>query len=642
MPSFFSNELLTKIRNRKGWAQENILYDDSLFGDVFTSANISRIENMRQVPMPESTKSLLGVMKLPAQNLFVPYFENQTPNMLQQRDQLLFCLLHAAEHPHICQQALTIADEMESTGKFTQEMPINRQFILHCKTALWEIAGQDPAQTMKFIKDAIALTYPEYDENTFRGDMLIFNEADLLLTKAKIYKRGGDLPAAIRLLERMANGLNRLPQDDREKEQIFAPVLLTLAQCCMQNGDYQSVLMICNAGHETSLKRNKGFYLPDFAHHKAICLAHLGQKCDAVPLARQAYFGYTIQRRNAKAADFFSFAKNELNIPIQTYGAEALQLPLPQPNFVHAGYRVYETFGQLLDQFRIDAGLSMDQLCEGICAKSTLDNIINGRQYGSPYVLEALMQRLGRDVDKYINTFIGKTDFENKQKRDAANALLASHKYSEAEKLLQELENEKHFTKYVGRQFLELGRARIYGSHSGDSEEYRKMLEDVVCMTNKKFDLRNVNTTRLTYHEIIAVNRIANSLCNIGEMQRGMRLQEALIDSMDIYYGDGAAKMRMYTTVLYNYTKNLGLEERYKEAFPLIDKGEDFTLLYGQFKPLPGFAASRAYCLFETGEKEKSLTYHALSYYCDMLIEKPEYAKFTKNDAEQHFNVIFD
>ena len=641
MPSFYSNELLAKLRYRKGLSQEKALYDDCLGDDVLSRSNISRIENMRQIPRSESAKLLLDTMKLPAINLFFPYLENQSSHMLQQRDQLLFCLPHAADSPHIHQQALDLIKEMESNGNFVQG--INRQFILYCKTALREIAGQDPSETMKLVIEGIAITYPEYDEDNFRADTLIFEEAGLLLTKAQTYRRSGNMPAAIKLLEHLANGLNRLPQDDRDKEQRFAPVLLTLAQCYMQNGDYQNALITCDAGHETSLRRNRGFYLPDFAHHKAICLVQLGHKEEVAHLARQAYFGYTMQRRSTKAADFWNFANNNLNIHIQTYGAETLQLPLPQPTFAHGSYGECNTFGQLLNQFRKEAGLSMDQLCEGICAKSSLDNILNNKQHGNPYVLEALMQRLGRDVDKYINTFLGKTEFKNKQKRDNTNALLASHKFSEGGKLLMELEGEKHFQKYVGKQFLELGYARIYGGCVDDtSDTYRKMLGDVIRMTNKNFNLCNVATTRLIYNEVIAVNRIANSLYRAGQIRKSMQLQEALIDSMDTYYVDGAAKMRMYTTILYNYTKNLGLEGLYKEAFPLINKGKDFAVLYGQFKPLPGFAHNMGYCLLENKEKEKSLAYLALAYYCDMLTERPVFAKTSLDYVKNKLGIAFD
>ena len=640
MPSFFSNNLIAEMRARKQWSQEQAMYDNESYADIISSANLSRIENMHQAPNLKSTKSLLGSMKMPRESLIVPHLENPTPHMLQQRDELNFYLFHAADHRSAYLQALDIMRQMESTGSF--EQGINRQFILRCKSALGEIAGNPPSEILELVKKGMAITYPEYDEETFEGDMLIFDEARLLLTKAQAYKRRGDLPAATKLLERIAAGLNRLPQDDRDKEQMFTPVLLTLAQCYMEAGEYEKALDICNVGYNTAVKRNKGFYLPDFVHHRVLCLAHLGRKNELTILARQAYFGYAMQRRYSKAVGFLDSARGEFKLPIETYGVEAIQLPLPRPEFAHAGHEACETFGELLDRFRIQAGLSMDQLREGICAKSSLSNIINSKQQGSPYVLEALMERLGRDVNKYINTFLGAKDFCNKQKRDNANALIANFEFSKGGKLLMELEGEKHFTKYIGKQFLELGHARIRARNMTDGPEYIQMLENIIRMTNKKFDLRRVATMRLTYHEVVAVNMIANSLYRTGEMQRCMRLQEALIDSMDTYYVDGAAKMRVYTTLLYNYTKNLDLVGQYNESLPLIDKGEDFSLLYGQFKPLPGYAANRAYCLFRTGEKEKSLAYHALACYGSELIGRHDNANLTRNEVAEDLKIHFD
>jgi len=420
-------------------------------------------------------------------------------------------------------------------------------------------------------------------------------------------------------------------------------VLLTLAQCQTHNGDYKLALETCQTGYDTSIKRNKGFYIPDFAHIKALCMVSLGQKDNAMPLLKQAYFGYSLLRRNKNASDLLQFVKNNLNIIIETYGVDTMQLPLPEPDIAHGNAKKFETFGELLNDFRLDADLTYDSLCEGICGKTTLENIIKGKQQGSPMVLEALMQRLGRDIDKYINTFLGEEEFYNKQKRDKANALIANKKFAEGEKLINELAADKTFAQRIGEQFIKLSRVIINERHLSNDPAHLEELLDVVRVTNKKFDLRQVATTRLTYYEIVAVNMIAIYLCNNEKSRhKGLQLYDDLIASMDKYYVDDAAKMRMYTTVLNNYTTTLETVGQYDDALPIIDAGEVFSIVHKQFKKLPGFAFNKSWGLLETGRKEEGLPYLALSYYGDALMENPLLADITSSYAKDYFDIKFN
>jgi len=642
MPSYFSNELFLQIRKRKKLTQAELLSREIVDRDPISKASIERIEKNKHTPRMKSVKALAEALDLPVDTLLIPYFENQTSHILQLRDKLQFYLLYATNYSTAYQRVVEIIDELERDGNFAIGGG-NRQYLLCCKATLREISGADPRATMRLINEGMAITFPEYNEATFDGDALIFHEVNLLLTKAKVYKRNGQLLDAIALLIRISKGLENLPQDERDKEQLLAPVLATLALCQIRTGNYELALETCITGYETSKKRNKGFYLPDFVHAKALCLVNMRQMDVAVPLLRQAYFGYALLRRNKDAADLLEFAKIECNVAIETYGVDTLKRPLPEPEFTYGDTDEFDTFGAMLDKFRKEANLSYANLCEGICARSTLENIIKGNQQGSVIVLDALMQRLGRDIDKYINTFPGKEDFYCKQKRDQANALITSQKYAEGEKLINELATTKMFEKNVGLQFIQLSRARMKEYHASNDPAHIEELLDVVRITNKKFDLRYVATTRLTYYEVRAVNMIAIHLCNNEKSRhRGLQLFEDLVTSMDTFYIDSTAKMRMYPTVLYNYTKYLGIAGRYEDALPVIDVGEMFCVAHGQFKALPGFATNKGCILFDMGEKRESLPYLVLAYYGCLFIENFKGVETVMKYVKTHFGITLD
>ena len=282
---------------------------------------------------------------------------------------------------------------------------------------------------------------------------------------------------------------------------------------------------------------------------------------------------------------------------------------MPELTFAHGSPATCNEIGQIIGMFRTDANVSLDTLSEGIFNdRSRLSKIENGTRQGNVYELEATMQRLGRDIDKYFNTFLPIKEFLLKQKRDEINALLANRKFDEAEKLLLELEDEKSYKKYVNKQFIELSKVQIKNARKGYTpEEHLAAPQDVLSMTKKKFDMQDVAKTRFTYYEIKILKMMANNRCRSKDASSGIRLFFDLIQSMDTHYVDGAAKMRMYPTVLYNYTRFLGMEGRLKETLPLIEKGESLCILYNQFKTLPGFSANKSTYLLEKGEKEKAL-----------------------------------
>jgi len=52
------------------------------------------------------------------------------------------------------------------------------------------------------------------------------------------------------------------------------------------------------------------------------------------------------------------------------------------------------------------------------------------------YTLEAIMQRLGRDIHQYVNFFLSKEEFLVTQLRDRIEVLIAERRFAEAEKML--------------------------------------------------------------------------------------------------------------------------------------------------------------------------------------------------------------
>ena len=437
-------------------------------------------------------------------------------------------------------------------------------------------------------------------------------------------------------------GINRLPKDDHEKEKNLAPILLSLSDFLIQEGKYREALELCLLGNEASIKRNKGRYTPDFLLNMARCNHYIKNVPECRRLLQYTYFGFSLMRRKEQAEHVRVFAQS-IGIQFDTYGVENLMYDNIGPKIAHGESATGANIGEFIFNLRKKAGISQSELCEGVCSQSTLARIERGEIRDNVYFLEAFMQRLGRDINKYFSTFLSKEEFMAKQMRDEVNSRLVTLKFESAAELLVELKEKKSYKNGFGLQFVKGAEATIFASREGwDNPRYLKMLEDALKITKPKFDEKMVDRYRLTYQEIILVNEIAMYYCESKKLSRGIRLFERLRDSMDDHYVDEHEKMRMYTLVLYNCSKYMGQKERYAEALEIVTEGENLELKHRQLTLLPSFAINRACCMLETGKKKESVPYFALAYYGFALLGESFNQQATANYVEEHLEMVFD
>jgi len=611
--------------------------------DILSQITILRAEKGCQDLKVENATSLLNAIGIPVDAFFCPMMENQTAETLKMHRDLAYCTTHASENAEFAQKAQQLLEAMEADENFTTG--INRQLLISQKIILLDAMEENPATIKELIREGLTITHLEYvDGLPDATDALIFEEAPILHTLAHTYMREGDTARAISLLTDILTGLKQMSQDDRDKERMYAPILLTLAQCYMEEKNYDEVLNVCDAGHKISLKRNRGFHVPDFTQLKIYCLHKLG-KVDELPiLMPQAIAGYLLLRRHSKADSLLQFAK-EHNIAINTYGMETVRQPLPLPSYTYGKAIPCDNMGNLIYEIRCDEGLTQANLCDGLCAVSTLSKI-ESRAYplDKVYLLEALMQRLGRYIDHYFYTFPTREDFRNKQTRDEVNALLVARKYTEAEELLETLEAQESFTDghNINKQFVAKARASIYSGVNGYDETHMEMLRNALNITRKKeFDIKQVANTRLTYYDITIINQIANNLCENQKMREGLRLFEDLIESMDRYYVDEYEKMRTYTMVLNNYAICLWRANRYVESLEFATTASELDAKHSDMRTLPSRFINIACSMLSLGDKENCLPYFALAYYGSVLVGRQGSASVIASHIKEQLGAEF-
>jgi transcriptional regulator with XRE-family HTH domain len=607
MASIITGNLIKELRRRRRWQRCQLLR-----GNSHAELTAGRVECNVQNPMEDTYRDFMTMLEMPVEDFFYT-------NMNIYRSPLLDCLAEPENTEAQAEAARLIALLEEKKG-FKKD--IYRQFLLSCKARLYRNTGAALDTIKKTVREGMAVTFPEFDENNLTDEMLILEEPALLHTLALACADKGDYPEAIRILQYIRKGLDKLPEDEREKEKKLPLILLSLADNLMRVSEYAQALEICELGYAASVKRQRGRCCPDFAYRKALALERLGQNGECKLLLHLAYFGYTLLRNPKMAERVREDAKGRFNIEINTYGCDTLEFikysfqPKPYDAPVEC-----DKIGNFIRVLRKRAGISQAALCQGICDISVLSRIENNKIQANVYFLEAFMQRLGRDINLYFTTFLSAHSFYEKQKRDEIMSRLVNRQYDAAEKLLAELETSEAYHTGVNLQFIKNAKASIIESKEGYNNNHINMVREALKITRPDFDENKIPQYRLTYYELMLINKMAIHDTENNNRNHGLKIFERLRDSMNGSYADESEKIRMYSVVLYNYSKNLGLQKRYDEALEIIAEGEELELRHGSFKLLPDFSINKACDLLEMGEKEKSVPYFALAYYGSLLLK---------------------
>jgi len=642
MSSYFSLDFVKEIRVRLDISRAGVL--DNMFDQekeeisILSESTIIRAEMGRQSMRLKNFYGMMGFYEMPVDAFFCSFMENQTMELLKAYDALSYNAIYASENKFCCQKGVSLLHRLKKSGAFDEGL--NKQLLISNEAVFMEVLGQKPTDIRTLIHRGLEVTHPELINDPFNGDTLVFEEASLLHSLARACMLEADAAQAVELMVNILAGLAYMPQDNKDKERLNAPILRSLAQSYIRQNNYDEAVRICEIGRKMAMKRNNGLYLPDFAELKAHCLLKLGSDGKEISdIIHQSLAGYLLLRRYEKADGLLQHAK-EHKLPLNTHGMDTIRPPMPELEFAHGKAISGANVGEFITELRLYEGIKSKELCEGLCSTSVYSKLEHD-EYAQDkvFLLEPIFQRLGRHMGHYFYTLPDREDFANKQIRDEINSLLINNKHDEAEVLVDELAQKKGFQKGINLQFIKLARAGMHSNRKGLDKEHLGMLHEAINVTRKDFDIGRTALTRLTYNEIKALNQMAINLCSSGDIANGLQLFEDIRRSMDRFYVDEHEKIRMYTAILYNKSLFLGRSGNYKDSMALAIEGDEIDAKHQRLQRMADFAINRACCMQKMGEKEKSLPYFALSFYCSGLWGRQRDVDAASEYVKEHLGI---
>lgn len=298
--------------------------------------------------------------------------------------------------------------------------------------------------------------------------------------------------------------------------------------------------------------------------------------------------------------------------------------------------------GKTIREARIKAGLTQEQLSEGVCSVLSLSRIENGSAGVSPVTFQALMTHAGAPCEVYP-IFASRTDFDCFYTLNRARFYLGSWQLSQAYEELNKLE-EWNFAdnKLYYQEYLYLNGQIQVRSGCADHHALYDLFSSALHITRPEIDYSDFHHLLLSIVEIELLIGVAQELLYLGKSdlcynicsQIASYLANAEIDYLkkDYLYAEYAIVYTKYLLEMKDYKKALAIADRHRHK--MVQNSEDSPLLELTFLTSLGY--------YHTGETETAYIYFKNTFYAAHSIDS-YYAVMCRNYVlNEHMFVLDD
>lgn len=299
--------------------------------------------------------------------------------------------------------------------------------------------------------------------------------------------------------------------------------------------------------------------------------------------------------------------------------------------------------GDCIRQLREEQNVNQEDLCHGLCNKSTLSRIERGCHVPSIGTVALLLQRLGVNEDS-LSFLLGTTEMEISNLHKEIEALNAQKKYDEALQKIGQMEQMTDPKDRVMQQFLLRSKALAGYLQDGQRVDYdnltkREMLLRAIELTHPHFSLDNIGKCLLGIDEIKTINQIAITYSEAGDRRYAIHIYRQLFEYPRSRFYNTEAEVSVLTMLAYNYSTLLGRERRYEECIEYAQMGYEACIKYNKARMLGGLLLNWGYALQKLGQEEESKSKIKDSYHAYRLMQRFPEAENVKKYAKETFNL---
>ena len=303
--------------------------------------------------------------------------------------------------------------------------------------------------------------------------------------------------------------------------------------------------------------------------------------------------------------------------------------------------------GEYIKRKREEKEIKQDELCYGICDRSTLSRIERGKQEPSYYILKALLQRLGISEDR-CQILMGSQEFEISELQREIVADNVQKDFSSALKKIRRLEELSQSAENpLLQQFILRVRAAAGYEENGERLDYdnptqRKMLIHALELTCPGITMENMCSFLLSENEAKIINQIAITYSEEGNRRQAIEIYRQLIRYVQSHFAGCEIGQVMLPLTAYNYSRLLGQERRYEEAIEIAELGRQCCVKYNKCRFLGGLLFNIACCLHDLGKDVESMELMVQSYYVNKAMNRTRSCEVVKNYMKENLGQELD
>lgn len=299
--------------------------------------------------------------------------------------------------------------------------------------------------------------------------------------------------------------------------------------------------------------------------------------------------------------------------------------------------------GDCIRQLREEQNVNQEDLCHGLCNKSTLSRIERGCHVPSIGTVALLLQRLGVNEDS-LSFLLGTAEMEISNLHKEIEALNAQKKYDEALQKIGQMEQLTDPKDRVMQQFLLRSKALAGYLQGGQRVDYdnltkREMLLRAIELTHPHFSLDNIGKCLLGIDEIKTINQIAITYSEAGDRRYAIHIYRQLFEYPRSRFYNTEAEVSVVTMLAYNYSTLLGRERRYEECIEYAQMGYEACIKYNKARMLGGLLLNWGYALQKLGQEEESKSKIKDSYHAYRLMQRFPEAENVRKYAKETFGL---
>lgn len=215
--------------------------------------------------------------------------------------------------------------------------------------------------------------------------------------------------------------------------------------------------------------------------------------------------------------------------------------------------------GDIIKHYRIEKGLSQDELAEGICSRKYISQLETHQKVPTLFIINALSSRLGVNLYDSYAIMLQHHDIETHKKIVCLNEAFGEANFDKIRFLVDSYQALPEFQQGEPMQFLKYGEC-VYCSNVLQEHSKAIAIAKSALPTTSLFLSRTTNVVSLSNIELTLLNFIAVNTCRIGNLSEGRKYFDFLYNYLDqlftqhhyITNRNNHFELRFFANLVYN------------------------------------------------------------------------------------------